>query len=150
MRSRTRRSRFRNSKLGGASEGVSRRGRNPGMKRWGREDRVARPLSTRQGADGSATGHDKGIQDTKRHRRPVLEDNGGLRRERVTKVTRLTRETNPDAACHMSRVTGHPLSISRSEQRSINTCFASTHRCKKTSQLSWHLKRQRTNRCKRN
>ena len=92
MRSRTRSNRFRSSKLGGASEGVSRRGRNQGMKRWGREDRVARTWSTRRRVDGRATSHDKGIQDTKSHRRPFVEDNGGVCSKRVTKVTQLITE----------------------------------------------------------
>ena len=92
MRSRTRSSRFQSSKLGGASEGVSRRGRNQGMKRWGREGRVARTWSTRRGADWRATSHDKGIQDTKSHRRPFVEDNGGVCSKRVTKVTQLITE----------------------------------------------------------
>jgi len=92
VRSRTHNNRFQSSMLGGASEGVSRRGRNQGMKRWGREDRVARTWSTRRGVDGRVTSHDKGIQDTKSHRRPFVEDNGGVCRKRVTKVTQLITE----------------------------------------------------------
>ena len=68
-------------------EGVSIPGRIRGMKRWGREDRVARPWSTRRRADGNASGHDKGRRGTKRHRWLFLEYNGRVCERRVTKVT---------------------------------------------------------------
>ena len=73
--------------LEGAMEAESIPGRNRGMKRWGREDRVARPWSIRRGAGGKVSSHDKGIRGTKRYRRPFLEDNGGIAGRRVTIVT---------------------------------------------------------------
>ena len=73
--------------LEGAMGEGSIRLRSPGTKRWEREDRGARPWSTRQGADGKATGHDKGRWGTKRYRWPFMEDNGRVRGNRVTKVT---------------------------------------------------------------
>lgn len=40
---------------------------------------MARPWSTRRGANERAAGHDKGQRDTKSYRRPFQEDNGGVR-----------------------------------------------------------------------
>jgi len=122
-------------------EGVSRRGRNPGMKRRGREDRVARTWSTRRGVDGRETSHDKGIQGTKRHRRPFVEDNEGVCRKRVTKVTQplitehdaRRRTTRDRPRRRLSHITCHRPPSPDGDGRGANIStlaifFAPTHR----------------------